>query len=58
MQMLTEIDPNEWYLDIIFKDGKTGITIKTGRIPDDGSFRITDEDWEKALGPAEQEQNS
>ena len=58
MQMLTEIDPNEWYLDITIKDGKTGITIKTGRIPDDGSFRITDEDWEKALGEAEQEQNN
>ena len=54
MQMLNGIDPNEWYLDIIFKDWKTGITIKTGRVPDDGSFGITDEDWEKALGEAEQ----
>ena len=49
MQMLIGIDPNEWHVDIIFKDGKTGITIKTGRIPDDESFRITDEDWDKAL---------
>ena len=58
MQMLIGIDPNEWHVDIIFKDGKTGITIKTGRVPDDGSFGITAEDWDKALGPAEQEQNS
>ena len=55
MQMLTGIDPNEWHVDIIFKYWKTGITIKTGRVPDDGSFGLFDEDWDKALGPEEQE---
>ena len=55
MQMLNGADPNEWYVDITVKDVETGITIKTGRVPDDGSFGITAEDWDKALGPAEQE---
>ena len=58
MQMLNGTDPNEWYVDITVKDVETGITIKTGHMPDDGSFGITDEDWDKALGPEEQEQNS
>ena len=58
MQMLNGADPNEWYVDITVKDVETGITVKTGRVPDDGSFGLFDEDWDKALGPAEQEQNN
>ena len=46
------------YVDITVKDVETGITVKTGRVPDDGSFGLFDEDWDKALGPAEQEQNN
>ena len=55
MQMLNGTDPNEWYIDITVKDVETGITVKTGRVPDDGSFGLFDEDWDKALGPEEQE---
>lgn len=50
LQMLDEKDPNKWYVDITIKDAETGTTIKTGRMPDDVSFSITDEDWDKALG--------
>ena len=55
MQMLNGADPNEWHVDITVKDVETGITVKTGRVPDDGSFGLFDEDWDKALGPEEQE---
>ena len=53
MQMLNGTDPNEWYVDITVKDVETGITIKTGRLPDDGSFSLNEEDWDKALGSVE-----
>lgn len=49
MQMLNGADPNEWYLDISMTDIQTGAVIKTGRMPDDGSFGVNDEDWDKAL---------
>ena len=53
MQMLNGTDPGQWYVDITVKDVETGTTIKTGRMPDDVSFELTVEDWEKALGSEE-----
>ena len=56
MQMLNGTDPNEWYVDITVKDVETGITIKTGRFSnEESSFGLNAEDWDKALGPEEQE---
>ena len=53
MQMLNGTDPSQWYVDITVKDVETGTTIKTGRMPDDVSFELNREDWEKTLGPEE-----
>ena len=47
MQMLNGNDPNTWYVDIAMADVETGKIVKQGRVPDDGEFEVTAEDWDR-----------
>ena len=46
MQMLNGEDPNEWNVNIIFKDSDFGRVVKEVDFPKDGKFSIDDTDWD------------
>lgn len=46
MQMLNGEDPNEWGVNIIFKDSESGRIVKDVNFPKDGNFSIDDTDWD------------